>query len=180
MKNSTAFILILISAGLFYTFINPEYKGIGDLKMKSNEYKDILASVSDLTSKRDDLLVKYQAIPKEEIDRLGKVLPNNVDTVRLALDFDTIASRYGISIKDIKTTDTKTDNSSTIVQASEAKPFETVNVSFSFISSYDNFRHFMHDIEQSLRIIDISSLSFVTSENNLNDYKITIETYWVK
>ncbi len=180
MKNSTAVILILISVGLYYTFIGPEYQKIEEIRAKSDEYENILASVADLTSKRDDLLLKYQAMPQADIDKLSKVLPNNVDTVRLALDFDTIASKYGISIKNIKTSDTKEDNTATIIQATGPKPYQTVNVSFGFISNYDNFRKFLHDIEQSLRIIDISSLSFNAGENGLNDYKITVETYWVK
>ena len=180
MKNSTAFILVLTSVGLFYTVMIPQYKKSQDLRAESAEYKNILQNVSSLTDKKNDLLVKYQAIPKDEIERVNKVLPNNVDTVRLAMDFDTIAAKYGISIKSIQVIENKNDNSTKIIQNVPSKPYSVVNVTFSFVTSYDNFRKFMQDIEKSLRIIDIKTVAFDSGESGLNEYKVSIQTYWLK
>lgn len=180
MKNSTAFILVLISAGLFYTVVMPQYKKVQVLRAQSAEYENILLDVSSLTEKRDNLLVKYQEMPKQEVDRVNKVLPDNIDTVRLATDFDSIASKYGISIKSIQTVVDKDDNSSNIIKSVSTKTYNSVEVSFSFVSTYENFRKFMQDIEKSLRIIDIKSVAFNAGETGLSEYKVTIQTYWLK
>lgn len=180
MKNSTAFILILTAAGLFYTVMAPQYSKSQDLRAQAAEYKNILQNVSSLTDKKNDLLVKYQAMPKAEIERIDKVLPDTVDTVRLAMDFDTIASKYGISIKSIQVVENRNDNTTKIIQNVADKPYNTVNVTFSFITNYDNFRKFMQDIEKSLRIIDTKTVAFDSGESGLNEYKVSIQTYWLK
>ena len=171
---------MLTSIGLFYTVMIPQYKKSQDLRAESAEYKNILQNVSSLTDKKNDLLAKYQAMPKDEIAKINKVLPNNVDTVRLAMDFDTIAAKYGISIKSIQVIENKNDNSTKIIQNVPTKPYNVVNVTFSFVTSYDNFRKFMQDIEKSLRIIDIKTVAFDSGESGLNEYKVSIQTYWLK
>jgi Tfp pilus assembly protein PilO len=180
MKNSTALILVLVSVGLFYTFIGPQYTKAKDLMTQSAEFKNVLENVSSITDKKNDLLVKYQAMPQSDILRVNKILPSNVDTVQLATDFDSIASKYGISIKNIKTAENKIDNTATIMQDATEKPYNAVKVSFAFTSTYDNFRKFMQDIEKSLRIIDIKSLSFNSTDAGLNEYEVSIQTYWLK
>ena len=179
MKNTTALILLLISIGLFYTVISPHYATVQTLSAQSSKYKDILASVSALTATRDDLSVKLANMPATEVAKLEKILPDNVDTVNLAMTFDSIASRYGISIKSVRTVEAKTDTGTSIVAASPV-PYEKVTVSFSFVSTYDNFRKFMSDIEQSLRIIDVKSVSFQSTDSGIYEYQVSVDTYWLK
>jgi Tfp pilus assembly protein PilO len=180
MKSSTALILILISAGVAYTFITPQYEEVKALRDQASNYQNILDNVAELTTKRDQLLVKYQAIPKSEVDSLAKVLPDHIDTVRLAMDFDSIAAKYGISIKRIEVLEDKQTNNNTIVQATPRGGYNATMMSFNFTASYDSYRKFLHDIEQSLRIIDVKSVAFKTSDVGLYDFQISIKTYWLK
>ena len=180
MKNSTAFILLLLSVGLFYAVFMPRYEKVQGLVSQQDQYKEVLANVSQLGQIRDDLEVKYQNTPAQEVARLEKILPSNVDTVNLAMNFDSIAARYGISIKSIRTVESKVDTGSGIIQTNGNKPYERVTVSFSFISTYENFRKFMTDIEKSLRIIDVKSVSFQTTESGIYEFQVSVQTYWLK
>ncbi len=178
MKSSNAVIFILIAIGLFYTVINPHYAKVQALQVEANKYSDVLDNVDALTQKRDDLLIKYNSIPKDQITRVEKALPDHIDSVRLAVDFDSIASKYGISIKNIKTA--KIEDNSSIIQPVSTTGYDFVRVDFGFISTYDSYRKFMKDIESSLRIIDIRTTSFKASENGLYEYTVSIDTYWLK
>jgi len=180
MKTSTSFILLLISVGLFFTFTNSQYRKVEELRLAASEYQDILDNASALSTRRDELLSKYRNIPKTKVDSLAKALPNNVNIVRLSVDLDTIASRYGISIKSIQVTKDKEEGNSTIIANPKNQGVGRVIVSFSFVSSYDNFKRFLRDIENSLRIVNLKSLDFQSTENGLYQYKVSIETYWLK
>lgn len=180
MRNTTSFILLLLSVALFYTFISPHYDKVRALRIQSAEYKGILANVAELWKKRDDLQVKYNNTPIEEVTRLEKVLPDNVDTVNLAMNFDSIASKYGISIKTIRTVEQLNEASGEIVQGTDGKPYQSVIVTFTFVSTYQNFRRFMEDIEKSLRIIDVKSVSFEAADTGLYDFQVAVQTYWLK
>src|SRR3990167_4614487 len=88
MKHNTAIVLLLLSLGLFYTFTNSQYREVKELSALANEYQSVLKNISQIVELRDSLLATYATIPVVEIDRMNKVLPDNIDTVRLALDLD--------------------------------------------------------------------------------------------
>jgi Tfp pilus assembly protein PilO len=181
MKNSTSFILILISAGLFYTFIMPEYEKIQALRAEAAQYNSVLDNVADLSQTRDELLLKYNAMPKTETDNLKRILPDNVNVVEMALNLDAIASKYGISIKNVKILDDKSNQSATTVQTPSAGPYEKATINFVFITSYENFRNFERDLEQSLRILEVKEVKITAQpDSTFNQFDMQIETYWLK
>ena len=180
MKNNTAIILILLAIGLFYTFTNVQYKSVKELDVLASEYRNVLENASAIIGLRDALLVTYSALPKTEIERMGKVLPDSIDTVRLALDLDSMASRYGISIENIQTVVGANKDTGLIVLPGFADGYDTATVTFSFTSNYENFKRFLVDIERSLRIMDITFLSFQAGDSGFYDYQVSVETYWIK
>lgn len=180
MRNSTSFVLLLLGVALVYTVAFPYYDKIMVLRGQSDQYKTTLQDITNLTKRRDDLSVVYQNLPQEEVKRLEKVLPDNVDTVNLAMNFDSIAAKYGVSIKKISTVDRSSESGVEIVQSVGNGLYEPVTVVFSFVAGYEDFRSFIADIEQSLRIIDIKSIAFESSETGLYDFSLEVETYWLK
>lgn len=179
MKNSSSIILILISVGLFYTFISPQYQKTGALRAEADEYKGVIDNVNMLVETRDRLMDQYRDFPKLEVERLNKILPDDVDMVRLAKDLDSIASAQGISISRISVEADKDDDARAIIE-SGVSTHEDSMVSFEFISTYESFKRFMADLEDSLRISDIESVSFEVGESNLYEYRVSMRTYWLK
>lgn len=180
MRNSTALILLMISAGLILSFVLPYYDKVMALRARSSEYNQILDNLANIGQMRDDLKVKYDNINSLEVAKLEKVLPPTSNTVSLATDFDSIAARYGISIKSINSLDPSMQSADGIVQATPSGPYSEALVTLSFIARYENFRAFMSDIEQSLRIIDVNAVSFQATDDGLYEFKVSVKTYWVK
>jgi hypothetical protein len=180
MKSPTNIVLVLLAIALFYAYTSPQYQEVKALRASAGEYQDVLDNVSNIAAARDALLVDYQSIPRNQVERMSKMIPDTVDTVRLALDLDTIASRYGITLKDVKV-DTKGDpNSALAVLPNNSVSYEKAMVTFSFISNYDNFIRFLADLERSLRLMDVKSVFFATTEGGLYEHKMVVETYWLK
>lgn len=179
MKSPTNLVLILLAIGLFFAFTSPVYEDVKVLQASANDYRSVIKNVSNIAETRDALLVNYEAIPKNEIDRLSKVLPDNVDSVRLALDLDTMAGRYDIALKDVQVESKADPNSALAVLPSDAT-YEKVIVTFSFISTFQNFMSLLADLEKSLRIMDVKSVSFKTNEAGFYEHQMKVETYWLK
>lgn len=179
MKNSNAIILILISIGLFYTFIDPQYQKTKALRAEADQYENVLENVEALSETRDQLLARLSSLPSSEIERLSKVLPDNIDTVRLALDLDSIAAKYGITLRNVQV-ETRSDENTNVIRDTTGQLYESIKISFTLISNYENFRKFLGDVERSIRLSDIRTVSFRTTETGLTEYKIIIETYWLK
>lgn len=179
MKSNSAIILILLSIALFYLFTGNQYQEAKALYRLAGEYQNILKNISAISELRDRLLVTYEALPQVEIDRINKILPDNIDTVRLAFDLDQIASRYGIAISRIRV-ETNASINPQLISLPSSGPYDKVLISFSFVSNYSNFMRFLLDLERNLRIMDIIQVSFQSNETGLYEYKVAAETYWLK
>ena len=180
MKTNTSIILLLLSVGLFYTFTNVQYQEVQRLSVLAGEYKKVLQNVATISELRDRLRVTYETLPVAEIERINKMLPDNINTVRLALDLDSMASRYGISIDSIKVEVGTAEDASLAVLSEYAEVYDKATVSLGFISSYADFMRLLADMEKSLRIMDIKSVALETNESGLYEYEISVETYWLK
>ena len=60
--------------------------------------------------------------------------------------------------------------------------YSTITLHFSTFGTYDHFRSLIQDIEKSLRLVDLESLSIKPDAQikNTYTYDITIKTYWLK
>ncbi len=180
MKNPTNIVIVLLSVGIFYTFTSPVYDEVKALRVSAGEYRNVIDNISRIAETRDALLVNYESIPSVEIDRLSKVLPDNIDAVRLALDLDTIAGRYGVAVKDVQVETKPDQNSATISLPNGSAGYQSATVSFSFVSNYQNFIRFLGDLEKSLRIMDVKSVTFKTNDAGLYEHRVTVSTYWLQ
>jgi hypothetical protein len=178
--KSANIILIVLAIGLFYTFSSPVYQEVKVLKAEAGEYQDLIDNVSRIADTRDALLSSYQAIPRSEMERLSRVLPDTVDAVKLAYDLDNIGGRYGIAVKDVRVSTTADPNAALAVLPSYDIGYDTATVTFSFISNYSNFIKMIADLEKSLRIMDVKSVFFEAEDAGLYEHTVVVETYWLK
>ena len=147
-------ILIGIAVTFFFLVTNPMYSdstnGLTAIKTQIASYNDALSTSKTLESERDALTTKYNAIDPDNLAKLQKLLPDNVNNIRLILEIEQIASPYGMALSNIKydtTTDTGTNTTTTVQGGSTPstttnKNYGTFNLEFSTSGTYDNFINF--------------------------------------
>ncbi len=188
-------ILIGISVALFFTYTNPLYGEISQLREQMDSYNHALDNSKALENERDKLTQKFNSITSDNLDKLKKLLPENVDNIRLILEIEKIATPYGMALKDVRYSNNDAVSSTpatvqggTLATAS-SKNYGVWNLQFSTSGTYNNFLKFIKDLESNLRIVDISSVSFNsdsgtggvgTSSTGVYQYQISIKTYWLK
>ena len=170
-------ILLVASATLFFTFIDPTYNQIIELQKDEARFSEALDNSKQLQQIRDGLLEKYNAIPTEDIDRLEKMLPDTIDNVKLIRDIDGVANKYGMSLRNVKIA--VTDKNISVI-GPDTNTYDSVNLTFSVSGPYKTFIAFLHDMESSLRLVDVVSIKFSSSKADLYEYNVTIKTYWLK
>src|SRR3990167_9463774 len=95
-------ILIGISIVAFFMFTNPIYNNITLLRAEVASYNQALSNSKALENERDKLTAKYNSINPDNLIKLQKLLPGNIDNIRLVLEIEQIASPYGMVLKDVK------------------------------------------------------------------------------
>jgi len=178
IRLSIPIILVIVALGLFFGYIDPTYQNIKKIRAEEKTFNEALNQSRELQEIRDTLLSRYNTFSQQDIDRLGKLLPDHVDNVRLILDIDSIASNYNMRTRNVTVSEAGSEDPNII--GSNQSAVDSVILSFSVAATYDNFIRFIKDLESSLRIVDLVGLSFSATEGDAFNFNISIKTYWLK
>ncbi len=182
-RNSTAIILTILAIGIYFTFTRGKLDELKAVRAVNAEYQTAIDNAARLTKVRDDVSKAYNNLSDEDKGRLDKIVPDNVDNVRLIIDVkDDIAARHGLFLKNIRTSSPTTQTGATAGSAinDSSSKYGTVTLSFSVTTTYEKFLDFLRDIEASLRIMDVSKLSIATNSTGTYDFTLEIKTYWLR
>ena len=176
---------LIIAGVIFFWYINPTYAEVQTLLTKESQYDEALSKARELQDIRDQLLARYNTFSKEELDRLQKLLPDHVDNVRLILDLDSMASRYGMRVRNViidtaGTTPAGAGIANTQAIGPSNQNYESVVITFSVSGSYDTFRQYLADLEKSLRLGDVIGVTFTPNDTGIYDFSVNLKTYWLK
>ncbi len=198
MKNITSIVIIIASIGIFFFFIDPQYKKVKSLQAEITENKKILDIANKLSSKKEELNSKFNQISQEEKAELEKLLPDTVDNVRLIIDMNNIAEKFGIVIRDIsinskdspagetKKIMSQKSNFEGVLEENSVKYVDTskigvISFSFTVSAKYEVFLEFLKQLEESLRLVDIRNIEISRPADGVfYDYRVTLDTYWLK
>ncbi|MEK7459479.1 MAG: hypothetical protein AAB636_00235 [Patescibacteria group bacterium] len=187
-------ILIGIAFAGFFTFVNPIHKEVISLQAKVTSYNTALDNATALRRERDKLTKKNNSLSLEDLNKLEKLLPNNVDNIRLIIEIGEVALLYDMVLKDVKyNIDSKSKTGASEIQGVAGdnkftnKDYGMWDLEFSTEGSYENFFRFIEDLESNLRIVDIASIEFSSASVSITKssteyyrYNFKIRTYWLK
>lgn len=197
MRYFFLLLLIVASIGIFIAVIIPRYGVVKAQRADIASYNSNLATLKQLQQSRDALIAQYNNISKTDLDNIQALLPDSVDNIRLIIQLDSLATKNGLS--SLRNVDysadqvvagstagaAKTDTSAD--PATARRPYGEFVMSFQTSGQYSNFLSFLSDLEQNLRLVDVTDIEFTpntstgtTSAASGIMYKVTIKTYWLK
>ncbi|MFT6361289.1 MAG: Tfp pilus assembly protein PilO [Candidatus Paceibacteria bacterium] len=183
MKNIFSLIVTIISIATFVLVVQPQYNEIKVMQAQETELEDVLDNARKLQSVRDSLLEKRNGIANSDIRRLEKLIPESADNVKLILEFEQIADRYGLEIQAASAVKEDEETGEQVQSFDiETKDYGLITLDFTINGGYPEFISFLKDIEKNLRITDIRSFN-ITPPSGLDSqysYSISIDTYWLK
>jgi Tfp pilus assembly protein PilO len=195
MSNIISIILLIASVGLFTLYTNPLYSGdtgsesfakksVKELRSEEVQYSEALGKTKQIELVHGGLLSKFNSIPDEDRALIAKLLPDHVDTVRLIIDINAIASKNNLTLRNISLSDSSDPKKKDAAVAQTIGPdnskYESIAVSFGVTGTYDDFLSFVKDVEQSLRVVDIRSLNFSPAQDGNYKYEVSVSTYRLK
>lgn len=185
MRYIFLLILIALSIGAFALYIKPRYEAARETKDLIADYAGNLDTAEKLKTSREELISRYNEIPKADLDNLKTLLPDSVDNIRLIIQIDSLATRNGLST--VRSVDYQTVGGGQAQQTPDTarKPYGEFVVTFDTTGQYKNFLSFLSDLEENLRLVDVTKVDFVAGggaqslAGNMS-YKVTLKTYWLK
>lgn len=212
---------ILVLSVLFAVlYVRPEYNRTqssrADLEKLSSIVEDT-NKIKELINQTGDIL---DTVDVDNQARFDVFLPEKLDTIRFANNLQSIGLRNNIAISGVKVEEKKSDSSTKPTIGATAEPntvfsigqqasdkaqkdtqagvaskekYTITKTNFSFATTYSSLLIFLKDLEKSLGLINVTSLSFkplsstVASDSktgmdlpDLYQFTVEIETYSLK
>lgn len=182
MRLISSIIFIILSLVIFFGFTNVKYGQTQDVRTAVERYDVALQKAADLAALRDALKEKYNAFSQTDIGRLNTLLPNTIDTVRLIIDINGIARRHDLTVLNIVVNGAADTSSQKTAIGPQDSPYGTITVSFNVQTTYDRFKSFLGELENSLRLIDVDSISLGEANpiTGATMYTVRAKTYWLR
>lgn len=177
MNYTISIILIAISLFLSIFYTKPLFGELDVLASEKESLNKALGDSKGLVTTVAEKEILYNNLSEDGRIKLNKLLPDSIDNVKLIIDIDSIASKYNLKIRNI---DINTNTQGEFGGGDLNKPYGIATLRFSVTAPYDSFKLFLNDLEDSLRLVDVASLSFNAGDKNLNEYKVELKTYWLK
>jgi len=180
MRFFLSIILLIGAIGITIFFISPRTAGITDLRTQEKELNTALDNARRLDETRQDLLDRFNSFDPQDLSNLKKMLPGNIDNVKLIIELDALAAQYALPLQNISVEDSASDEDVQVIEQGSSD-FGKVQLKFSVRGPYTQFVEFLDSLEHGLRIIDIRGLTFqATEQSDIYQYNLVIETYWLK
>jgi len=181
MKALMAILFAAAAVALVFFVARPIWDEILTFRAESAMIADVLARLEEVKGLHDDLLNKYNSIPKSDLARLEKFLPSKANTEDLLVTFEELTRARGIILKNINfsaeaSPQQLTPASQTAVGG--VTPPSLVSYSFSVTGSYEAFRSLLDAVEKNLRLVDILDISFASADSVALTYNLRAKSYY--
>lgn len=175
MKSSiTSILLIILSLGLFFGFVDPMWRDAKAANEKLTLEKNDLKNIKIFQEKRDSLLAEERSVSQLDRERLAKLVPDSIDSVKLILEIYRIGQESGVNVRSVDVTEPSRDGTLSTVK------YGTLPMRLVMSGSYENFKVFLRNIEKSLTLLDVTGITLRPQKTSSYEYTVSAKTYWLK
>jgi thiamine monophosphate kinase len=157
--------LLISSVGLYFSYISPTYDSLVLHKAIKERLVTAGKNYDEFQIKRETLANQSRGMATRDVERLQKIMPDVVDTVRTIIDIDNLARVNNIRIEEFSLPTPSADAGVEVdPTAPEQQGFVGEEFAISSTGGYQNFKNFLTGLESSLMLMTVTKLGVDASE----------------
>lgn len=178
--------LILISGavlvGAFY--LRPQWQEFKLLRQETENLRNLSSELDELMQNRDALIQTLNSVSREDLRRIDLALPQGARSAEMLALLEVLAQKNNVLLRQVDLVEESAAGKGGqprpggISTPAPSGPYQELPVTLSVLSPYEAFKSFLDDLENNLRIIDVTGLSFTASGRNQFDFTIKAKTYY--
>lgn len=173
---------ILIALAVLFFFVRPIFADITRIGEESREYREVVGKITDLNNHLGELIEQKESFGSYELERIDALVPPRFDELRALVDLQAIAEREGLVFRATEVALGRTlegvegeQGSEEIVEVAEG--LQGNDITFHVLGTYEQFKAFVRELEQSLVRKEIVKITFTQEAGELTDYEVTIRLF---
>lgn len=171
---------LLAAVGLYFLYIGPTYDEIKVEQEKEAEFDNAFAEIQQVRDLVEELRSSYAGISREDLLRLEKLLPKQIDIPRVVQNIGGIVGSYGVPMDEIQTKALADNNNG----ADEGPTLVRHEIEFSIDAVYGDFLKILNDIESNIQLASVTQIELIpilSSEGTVDaastKYRVTLTLY---
>ena len=180
--------IILVIGLLGYVFlIGPKYaaiQGVGLLEFTSKQQQ--LEQKKQELARLEQLARDFFDLNTSELQRIEEVLPKSPKSGDLFAQFEVLANRSEVQLNSISVNkgdtfpvvDAGETDVVTQTPALQSVGVLDINIKVASLDSYDKLKVFLDNIEKNMRLVDLTSLQYLT-ESEQDTYSLNLKAYYL-
>lgn len=182
MKSLTPIFSLIIALMAYFFFTQPTLSDVDDIKKNIDDYTHAVDTAKTMNSTLDALIRQKEQYTSAQQEQLNALVPDSVDEVKRLVDLKQLAQDHNMLIGNIAVANSKKSGKgggegTKANQTISASSFDSSNISFSLIGTYEQFKGMLYDIERNLVLMEITNIQFSAGQGNLQQFNVTIRLY---
>jgi hypothetical protein len=163
--------------------IDPQYKEAKVIRATIAEYDKALVASNDVKTQKNKLDEDYKRIllidGGKAVPKMRKMIPQRIETIKFILDMSDMSRQRGLLLKNLTISGAggAATKDSKVAAIPRSQAYKTNSFSFSVSTSYEKFLSFLQALEQNLQVMDITSITFTSSDSSIYDFSISGNVY---
>jgi Tfp pilus assembly protein PilO len=189
MKFLLPLILIIAAVAGFYFYVNPEYAKVKALQQERDEYIAAVEQAEEAAEKLNDLVAEWNGYTEQEMERLKRLLPDNVDSIRMLIDIQSVARESNLRLENVQirgAAGASQGQAQAQANVGAQTPMNNRVVPYSFAftvnTTYEIFQNFLADLEKSLQLVTVDTLVLgpTDEKTGTRPYQVSFSTFSLK
>ncbi|MCD5382467.1 MAG: hypothetical protein LR017_04150 [Candidatus Pacebacteria bacterium] len=180
-RTLTPIFSVVIAVAIFFFFAKPMFAEIREVQDQTNKYREAVAKAEEFNRELQRLINKRNEFSARDLERLDALVPASIDEVQALIDLQALANESGMLFGNIEVEKVDVSADLDLEPSSQRKSlmeqFDTVDISFGLIGTYEQMRAMLDAIEKSLVLMEIMHVDFEVTEGDLQQYNFTIRLY---
>lgn len=185
-RTVTPIVSIVLAILLFMFFVQPQYVVVKGLQKDRDDYRDAVKQYAVFDQKLQDKIKQKNDVSMSDKERLEEFMPSELDSSVLLVKLEHLAKQHNMLFGNIKADDDagkellgraknadgETDDSA------HTEELVSLDIDFSVIGTYAQFKDFLADIENSLTLFEIIDIKLAEGgETQFQQYSITVRSF---
>ena len=188
IKNIIILILILAFIGIVVFLDIPKVQEVLSLRKETGIQEEIFLEKQILLAKVEKLQETYEE-NRESLEKTDYILPSDQDIPNLIVQLESLALEAGLILEEIDFSteeegfEDKARTARKTEEGTVAKDYQTMTATLNLMGSYSGFRGFLRLIEENMRLMDVSFVSFSVENTELGsffEFSLRLRTYYQK
>ncbi len=183
MRTITPIFSIIIALFIFFFFTQPKFAEIKKIQNESAQYMTAAAKAEEINAELSNMLTEKRAYPVDALEKLDALVPDSINEIKVLSDLNELAKKHAMLFGNVTVSKPELQYDGTDIdgiantQNVDYEDLATTDISFSLIGSYEQFKAFLSDFEQSLVMLEVLNISFSTGEGTLQQYEISARVF---